>query len=77
MTRFVATRCGRWEFLQAQNKASSLLASLTESRDPRVLAELRADALSILGGIAGIEEEVLDGLIAGGQQDRIIDKLRD
>jgi len=84
-------RSGSWS---DHNKASLLLMSLTRSRDPKVLALLRAEALdtllemarwrsighaeaalSILGRMAGLDEDALNKLIGTGQADTIIGKL--
>jgi hypothetical protein len=84
-------RSGAWS---DHNKASLLLLALTKSRDARVLAQLRTEALdplvemarwrnmghaeaalSILGRIAGLDEDTLDKLIEAGQTDMIINKL--
>lgn len=84
-------RSGAWS---DHNKASLLLLALTKSRDLRVLAPLRSEALdplvemarwhnmghaeaalSILGRIAGVDEDTLNKLIDAGQADTIIGKL--
>jgi hypothetical protein len=84
-------RSGEWS---DHNKAPLLLVAPTKSRDPNVLAQLRAEALdpliemarwrnighaeaalSILGRIAGIDEDTLDKLIEAGQVDNILAKL--
>jgi hypothetical protein len=76
-------RSGAWS---DHNKASLVLAALTTTRDPKLLEELRADALesllemagwrnighaeaalTILGRIAGLEENTLNKLIEAGQ----------
>ena len=84
-------RSGAW---LDHNKASLLLAALTQSRDPKVLALLRVEALdpliemarwrntghaeaalSILGRMAGLDEDSLDQLIEAGQAETIIQKV--
>jgi hypothetical protein len=84
-------RSGAWS---DHNKASLLLVALTKDRDPKVLAQLRSDALdslvemarwrnrghaeaalSILGRIAGLDEESLNKLILAGQADAILSQL--
>ena len=84
-------RSGAWS---DHNKAVLVLAALTKSRDSKLLATLRADALdpllemarwrsighaeaalSILGRIAGLDEDALDKLIEDGQSDTIIGKF--
>jgi hypothetical protein len=84
-------RSGAW---LDHNKASLLLAALTTTREPRLLKELRADALesllemarwryighaeaalTILGRMAGIEEDTLNKLIDAGQASTILAKF--
>ncbi len=84
-------RSGAW---LDHNKASLLLAALTTTREPKLLAELRADALepllemarwrytghaeaalTVLGRIAGIEEESLNKMIAAGQTATVLAKF--
>jgi hypothetical protein len=84
-------RSGSW---LDHNKASLVLVALTTSRDPQLLAQLRAEALdpllemgrwrsighaeaalTILGRMAGIEEETLTKLIDAGQTATILGKF--
>jgi hypothetical protein len=84
-------RSGSW---LDHNKSSLVLVALTTSRDPKLLAQLRADALdpllemgrwrsighaeaalTILGRMAGIEEETLTKLIDAGQTATILGKF--
>jgi hypothetical protein len=84
-------RSGAW---LDHNKASLVLAALTTTREPKLLDELRADALesllemarwryighaeaalTILGRIAGIEEDTLNKLIDAGQTGTILAKV--
>jgi hypothetical protein len=84
-------RSGSW---LDHNKASLVLVALTTSRDPQVLARLRAEALdpllemgrwhstghaeaalTILGRMAGIDEETLEKLIDAGQAAAILGKF--
>lgn len=84
-------RSGTWS---DHNKASLVLVALTRTRDPRMLAQLRAEdldsllemarwrnighaepALTVLGRIAGIEEDALDKLIDAGQTATILGKF--
>jgi hypothetical protein len=84
-------RSGAW---LDHNKASLVLVALTTSREPQLLAQLRADALApllemarwrnighaeaaltVLGRIAGIDEEALNKLIDAGQTAAILSKF--
>jgi hypothetical protein len=84
-------RSGSWS---DHNKASLALMALTTTRDPQLLAQLRADvldsllemarwrnighaaaALTILGRIAGINEDTLNKLIEAGQTAAILEKF--
>ena len=84
-------RSGAW---LDHNKASLVLVALTTTRDPQLLAQLRADALdpllemgrwrsighaeaalTILGRMAGIEEDTLNKLIDAGQAAAILGKF--
>ena len=84
-------RSGAW---LDHNKASLVLVALTTTREPQLLAQLRADALdpllemarwrsighaeaalTILGRMAGIEEEALEKLIGAGQTATILAKF--
>jgi hypothetical protein len=84
-------RSGSWS---DHNKASLVLMALSTSRDPQLLAQLRAEtldpllemgrwrnighagaALTILGRMAGIEEEALNKLIDAGQTATILGKF--
>jgi hypothetical protein len=84
-------RSGSWS---DHNKASLLLLALTTGRDPRLLAQLRTEALdsilemarwrnlghaeaalTILGRMAGIDEESLNKLISAGQTAAILAKF--
>ena len=84
-------RSGAW---LDHNKASLVLVALTTTREPKLLAELRADALdpllemarwryighaeaalTILGRIAGIEEDSLNKMIDAGQTTTILGKF--
>jgi len=84
-------RSGAW---LDHNKASLVLVALTTTREPRLLAQLRADALepllemarwhnighaeaalTVLGRIAGIEEDTLEKLIGAGQTATILGKF--
>jgi hypothetical protein len=81
-------RSGSW---LDHNKASLVLVALTTTREPKLLEELRGDALesllemarwrnighaeaalTILGRIAGIQEETLNRLIDAGQTSTIL-----
>jgi len=81
-------RSGSWS---DHNKASLVLMGLTTTRDPKVLAQLRTEALdsllemarwrsighaqaalTILGRMAGIDEETLNKLIDAGQTAAIL-----
>ena len=76
------------------NKASLVLVALTTTREPQLLAQLRADALdpllemarwhnighaeaalTVLGRMAGIEEDTLEKLIEAGQTATILGKF--
>jgi len=84
-------RSGAW---LDHNKASLVLVALTTTREPKLLEELRADALdpllemarwryvghaeaalTVLGRIAGIEEDSLNKMIAAGQTTTILAKF--
>jgi hypothetical protein len=84
-------RSGAW---LDHNKASLVLVALTTTREPQLLAQLRADALdpllemarwhnighaeaalTVLGRIAGIEEDTLEKLIEAGQTATILGKF--
>jgi len=84
-------RSGTWS---DHNKASLVLSALTTTRDPKVLEELRADALdsllemgrwrsvghaepalTILGRIAGIDEDALNKLIDAADAATILSKF--
>jgi hypothetical protein len=84
-------RSGSW---LDHNKASLVLVALTTSRDPKLLAQLRAEALdpllemgrwrsighaeaalTILGRMAGIDEDALNKLIDAGQAATILGKF--
>lgn len=84
-------RSGSWS---DHNKASLVLVALTTTREPKLLEELRADALesllemarwrnighaeaalTVLGRIAGVEEDTLNGLIGAGQTSTILAKF--
>ncbi len=84
-------RSGAW---LDHNKASLVLAALTTTREPKLLEELRADALepllemarwryighaeaalTVLGRMAGIEEDSLNKMIAAGQTAPILAKF--
>jgi len=84
-------RSGAWA---DHNKASLVLMALTTTREPRLLAQLRAEALdpllemarwrnighaeaalTVLGRMAGIEEDALEKLIEAGQAAVILGKF--
>jgi hypothetical protein len=84
-------RSGAWS---DHNKASMVLVALTTTRDPRVLAQLRDEALdpllemarwrnighaeaalTVLGRMAGIEEDALQKMIDAGQTAAILGKF--
>jgi len=84
-------RSGSWS---DHNKASLVLVALTTTREPKLLEELRADALesllemarwrnighaeaalTILGRMAGVKEDTLNGLIEAGQTSTILAKF--
>ena len=84
-------RSGAW---LDHNKASLVLVALTTTREPKLLEELRADALdpllemarwryvghaeaalTVLGRIAGIEEDSLNKMIAAGRTTTILAKF--
>jgi HEAT repeats len=84
-------RSGAW---LDHNKASLILVALTMTREPKLLEELRADALepllemarwryvghaeaalTVLGRIAGIEEDSLNKMINAGQTTTILAKF--
>jgi hypothetical protein len=84
-------RSGAW---LDHNKASLVLVALTTTREPQLLAQLRADALdpllemarwhnighaeaalTVLGRMAGIEEDTLEKLIEAGQTATILGKF--
>jgi hypothetical protein len=84
-------RSGAW---LDHNKASLVLAALTATREPKTLADLRANALAsllemahwryighaeaaltILGRMAGIEEDSLKAMIDSGQTAAILSKF--